>query len=690
MVKKSVLPTNVGKGTGHRERRPVWNNVQRINHQNKFAPIAVFTRSGRIPVSAAKAKAAASTNAAKLVNTIGPKQSVNFSKSRKAVSVVKGNKVTAVKTSAGNKAYLTDYNEINDGGFVAFGSSRGKISGKGTQDNVDAGKEVFDQHYIVLPLWSSISSTFKSSDDKATDDKPTDDTSLKTVQEPVNKEDQAYRDELDRLMSQEKDAYDDDLDIFDSLIQSVGAKDDFNNMKSSTIVNPIPTHRVHLDHPNDKILRDPKSAVQTRGMAKKSSGAHALMEPKKVSQALDDASRVKAMQDELLQFSLQKSEEGIFISQDKYVAEILKKFDFSFVKTTSTPIKTQKPLVKDEEASDVDVYIYRSMIGSLMYLTASRLDIIFAVFACSRFQVTPKLTHLYAMKRIFRYLKGQPKLGLWYPKDSPFDLEAYSDSDYAGAKLDKKSIIGGCQFLHRRLISCCARRRLLLLLLLLKQSILLLLTAVDRTEANVDFHQIVDFLSTCSINYALTVSSTIYASYIEQFWNTATSKTVNSVKQIYVIIDGKAVVISKSSVRSDLLFNDEDEVITSRSREDSMEHQDDLTDILPPTPYDSPLSGGRTCKSDKELDRAQKERQKQEEATIATLTKEFDEIQARMDADHELTEKETICSGKCKGNKEQTTYKNSSQEQDDYLPQTYGEKVSSHQGNAKEDVELEA
>ncbi|GJW38232.1 putative ribonuclease H-like domain-containing protein [Tanacetum coccineum] len=139
--------------------------------------------------------------------------------------------------------------------------------------------------------------------------------------------------------------------------------------------------------------------------------------------------------------------------QDKYVAEILKKFDFANVKTASTPIETQKPLVKDEEASDVDVHLYRSMIGSLMYLTASRPDIMFAVCACSRFQVTPKSSHLSAVKRIFRYLKGKPKLGLWYPRVSSFDLESYSDSDYAGANLDRKSTTGGCQFLGRRLIS---------------------------------------------------------------------------------------------------------------------------------------------------------------------------------------------------------------------------------------------
>ncbi|GJU19392.1 hypothetical protein Tco_1152734, partial [Tanacetum coccineum] len=100
------------------------------------------------------------------------------------------------------------------------------------------------------------------------------------------------------------------------------------------------------------------------------------------------------------------------------------------VKTTSTPIETNKALLKDEEAEDVDSHLYRSIIGSLMYLTASRL-----------------------VKRIFRYLKGQPKLGLWYPRDSPFDLEAFFDSDYAGASLDRKSTTRGCQFIGKRLNS---------------------------------------------------------------------------------------------------------------------------------------------------------------------------------------------------------------------------------------------
>ncbi|GJY12156.1 hypothetical protein Tco_0381465 [Tanacetum coccineum] len=116
-------------------------------------------------------------------------------------------------------------------------------------------------------------------------------------------------------------------------------------------------------------------------------------------------------------------------------------------------METHKALTKDEDGEDVDVHLYRSMIGSLVYLTSSRLDIMFSVYACSRFQVQPKVSHLNAVKRIFRYLKGQPKLGLWYPKDSPLILEAFSDSDYAGASLDRKSTTGGCQFLGSRLIS---------------------------------------------------------------------------------------------------------------------------------------------------------------------------------------------------------------------------------------------
>nr|GFB62104.1 hypothetical protein [Tanacetum cinerariifolium] len=141
------------------------------------------------------------------------------------------------------------------------------------------------------------------------------------------------------------------------------------------------------------------------------------------------------------------------IFQDKHVHEILKKFNYSNVKSASTIIDLEKPLVKDGDANDVYVQLYRSMIGSLMYLTTSRLDIMFAVCACAKFQVTLKTSHLLAVKRIFRYLKGKPTLGLWYPRDYPFELVAYTDSDYAEATQDRKSTTRGCQFLRNRLIS---------------------------------------------------------------------------------------------------------------------------------------------------------------------------------------------------------------------------------------------
>ncbi|GKF55610.1 hypothetical protein Tco_0165950 [Tanacetum coccineum] len=145
-----------------------------------------------------------------------------------------------------------------------------------------------------------------------------------------------------------------------------------------------------------------------------------------------------------LRLQVKQKEDEIFISHDKYMTEILNKFIFIDVKIASTHMETQNLLLKDKDGEEVDVYLYRSMIGSLTYLTSSKPNIMFAVCACARYQVNPKVSHLHAIKRIFRYLKGQPKLGLWYPKDSLFHLVAYTDSDYAGASLDRKSTTRGC------------------------------------------------------------------------------------------------------------------------------------------------------------------------------------------------------------------------------------------------------
>nr|GEV60290.1 hypothetical protein [Tanacetum cinerariifolium] len=326
-----------------------------------------------------------------------------------------------------------------------------------------------------------------------------------------------------------------------------GVEVDFYNLETSITVSPILTTSVHKDHPVTQIISDLSLAPQIRSMTRmvKDQGGmtqindedfHTCMfacflsqkEPKRVHQALKDTSWIEAMQEELLQFKMQKVwvlvdlpkgkraigskwEEGIdyeevfapvarieaislFLSYASFMGFMVYQMDvksaflygtikeevyvyqppgfedpdysdkvtkwlkhsmgcIKLLELASTPIDTEKPLLKDPDGEDVDIHIYRLMIGSLMFLTLSRPDIMFAVYACARFQVTPKVSHLHAVKRIFRYLKGKPHLGLWYPKDSPFNLVAYSDSDYAGASLNRKSTTGGCQFLGCRLIS---------------------------------------------------------------------------------------------------------------------------------------------------------------------------------------------------------------------------------------------
>ncbi|GJW86982.1 putative ribonuclease H-like domain-containing protein [Tanacetum coccineum] len=355
--------------------------------------------------------------------------------------------------------------------------------------------------------------------------------------------------------------------------EDVGAEADLNNLETTMNVSPIPITRIHKDHPKDHIIRDINSATQTRRMIKLSKELAMVsyiknqkrtnhkdyqnclfacflsqIEPKKVTQALTDPSWIEAMQDELLQFRLQKvwrlvdlpkgkhairtkwvyrnkNDERWIVVRNKarlvaqgYTQEEGINYDEVFapvsrIETIRVPFlygtieeevyvcqppgfedpqfldkvyKVEKALYGLHQAPkawyetlstyllengfrrgiiDKNLFIKKdkgnillaqvSMIGSLMYLTASMPNIMFAICACAcaMFQVTPKVSHLHAVKRIFRHLKGQPKLGLWYPKDSPFDLEAFSDSDYSRARLDRKSTTGGCQFLGKRLIS---------------------------------------------------------------------------------------------------------------------------------------------------------------------------------------------------------------------------------------------
>jgi hypothetical protein len=122
-------------------------------------------------------------------------------------------------------------------------------------------------------------------------------------------------------------------------------------------------------------------------------------------------------------------------------------------KAISTPIGTNRSLDSDVSGNMVDQKMYRSMIGSLLFVTASRLDVMFNVCMCARFQATPRESHLKATKRILRYLKHTQNIGLWYPKAAKFELIGYSDADYAGCKVERRSTSGICQLLERSLIS---------------------------------------------------------------------------------------------------------------------------------------------------------------------------------------------------------------------------------------------
>ncbi|GJZ56822.1 putative reverse transcriptase, RNA-dependent DNA polymerase [Tanacetum coccineum] len=455
----------------------------------------------------------------------------------------------------GNKCYLTEYEDY-DGGFVSFGDGKGRISGKviaGNQTNGIAGTR---DNIVIDPKVSEEDAEEKTTemDEKKQTVHPNSTNSINTVSTPVSaagpsftKDDpsslvnaaeasNAFEEHLFERFSPFKNEFTlppvsnvtpmDDTGIFGNAYddEDVGVEADLNNLETTMNVSPIPTTRIDKDHPKDQIIGDFNLAIQTKKMTN-ISDEHAMvcyinkqrrtnhkdyqnclfayfisqMEPEKVIQALEDPRWIEAMQEELLQFKLQKvwtlvnlpndkraigtkwvfrnkkdkrgivvinkprlvaqekalyglhqaprawylstyliengfrrgtidktlfikkdkglqvqqKKDGIFIIQDKYVVGILKKFDFATMKTASTPMEPNKALIKDEEADSMDVHLYRSMIGSLMYLIASRPDIM----------------------------------------DSPFNLEAFSDSDYARASLDRKSTTRGCQFLGKRLIS---------------------------------------------------------------------------------------------------------------------------------------------------------------------------------------------------------------------------------------------
>jgi hypothetical protein len=160
-----------------------------------------------------------------------------------------------------------------------------------------------------------------------------------------------------------------------------------------------------------------------------------------------------------LGFQVKQLKDGTFLSQTKYTQDLLKRFGMKDAKPAKTPMGTDGHVDLNKGGKSVDQKAYRSMIGSLLYLCASRPDIMLSVCMCARFQSDPRECHLVAVKRILRYLVATPCFGIWYPKGSTFDLIGYSDSDYAGCKVDRKSTSETCQFLGRSLASWSSKKQ---------------------------------------------------------------------------------------------------------------------------------------------------------------------------------------------------------------------------------------
>ncbi|GJR07175.1 retrovirus-related pol polyprotein from transposon TNT 1-94 [Tanacetum coccineum] len=160
-----------------------------------------------------------------------------------------------------------------------------------------------------------------------------------------------------------------------------------------------------------------------------------------------------------LGLQISQSPRGIFINQSKYALESLKKYGMESSDPMDTPMVEKSKLDEDTQGKAVDPTHYRGMVGTLMYLTASRPDLTFAVCMCAWYQAKPTKKHLHAVKRIFKYLRGTVNRGLWYPKDSSIALTAYADADHAGCQDTRRSTSGCMQLLGDRLVSWSSKRQ---------------------------------------------------------------------------------------------------------------------------------------------------------------------------------------------------------------------------------------
>nr|GEV06853.1 hypothetical protein [Tanacetum cinerariifolium] len=500
----------------------------------------------------------------------------------------------------------------------------------GFQDKFDAEKaeEESDQQYVLFPVWSSGFANPQNTDGDAGFDEK------KPESEVIVSPSSRYRD----LSAEFEDCFDNSINAvnateleditYSNNEDDVGAEADFNNLETSITVSPIPTTRVHKDHPVTQIIGDLSSTTQTKSMTRvaKDQGGLSQMfnddfhtwfedpdHPNKVYKVvralygLHQAPRAlyetlanyllengfqrdlcksfeKLMKDKFqmssigeltffLGLQVKQKKYGIFISQDKYIAEILRKFGLTDGKSASTSIDTEKPLLKDPDGDDVDVHIYRSMIGSLMYLTSLRPDIMFAVVLSDMVSLkrmlhvttilsagylttqqmvlnSPCLTHiknwLVQIRRSLSWLvQKQTALGQMTTGKEISNL-------FMAGSLPKTILLtfihAYCYMFHDEKVSA------------VKSKFSAVSTNDEKVGVKVSAVDLqvsaVRLMLLFSIKYALTVNPNIYVSCIKQFWTTVAVKKVNDIIRLQSLVDKKKVVVMEATTREALRLDD--------------------------------------------------------------------------------------------------------------------------------------
>nr|GEX62861.1 hypothetical protein [Tanacetum cinerariifolium] len=377
--------------------------------------------------------------------------------------------------------------------------------------------------------------------------------------------------------------FEDILRVTTNTGDSHGVEANLGNMENNISASPTPTFRIHKDHPTSQIIGHVDTPAQTRTKSKEMekqsfiASIHHMTnpdllqfclfscflsqeEPKKISDALNDPSWLEAIPiGTKWVLKNKKDERGIIIrNKAKLVAQ---------GHTQEEGINYEEVFAPVARIGAIRLFLaYASFMGFIVYQMDVKSAFLYGTideevyvmqppgfqdpeFPARVYKVEKAMNGLYHaprawyVKRIFRYLKGDPKQEVWYPKDSPFDLVAYSDSDYGGATQDRKSTTGGCQFLGRRLISWQCKKQTIVATSKTKAEYVA--AASGKYEHNANFHQIVDFVEASHLRYALTINPNVYVSYIRQFWSTARVETSDEETKILATVDDQKFSFQK-------------------------------------------------------------------------------------------------------------------------------------------------